>query len=337
MGKWKQQLIRYLFHYSAKRLRIAAAFVVKHSHVPSKLYKYRAFSSEHKQALSRGVLWRCSPDRFNDPYDSAVYFEIERFLMEDQSIKEFLASMESMKRKIDAGQRWSPETIKKPIQQREWQQKAWAELLRDEVSDITKEAMSQLGNVQRAQWENMVRVMSAHLRAGMSVLSLSENATSVLMWSHYSNNHSGFCIEYDLSALGDHDLRRRLCFPIFYRKKLTDATRYFAKQDPRDFNNLVGIYMCLLKSDEWAYEREWRIAAAVGASYANDQVQMPKPKAIIVGARILPADEEWMRAFCDRHAIPLKRVVQRHNQFRLEIRDFDPPLSSERPRGPNND
>jgi hypothetical protein len=61
---------------------------------------------------------------------------------------------------------------------------------------------------------------------------------------------------------------------------------------------------------------------------------MPKPTAIILGALIQPDDEEWMRAFCDRHAIPLKRVVQRHNEFRLEIQDFDPPLSSERARGP---
>jgi hypothetical protein len=250
MEKWKQQLIRYLFHYSARRLRIEAAFVVKHPHVPSKLYKYRAFSSEHIQALSRGVLWRCSPDRFNDPYDSAVYFEVDRFLMEDQSIKEFLASMQRMKRKVDAGQRWTPATIKKPIQQREWQQKAWAELLRDEAADIKEAMVSQLGKFQRAQWEEMVRLMSARLRAGMTVLSLSENATSVLMWSHYSNNHAGFCIEYDLSALGHNDLRRRLCFPVFYRRKLTDATRYFGKQDPSDFNNLFGTYVCLLKSDE---------------------------------------------------------------------------------------
>jgi hypothetical protein len=109
---------------------------------------------------------------------------------------------------------------------------------------------------------------------------------------------------------------------MFYRKKLTDATRYFAKRDFKDFNNLFGIYICLLKSDEWAYEKEWRIACTVGASNATDRVQMPKPKAIILGARVQAGDETWMREFCN-NAIPLKRMVQRHNEFRLEVQDAD--------------
>jgi hypothetical protein len=43
------------------------------------------------------------------------------------------------------------------------------------------------------------------------------------------------------------------------RNKLIDATRYLARR--ADYNNLFGVYICLLKSDEWAYEKEWRITA----------------------------------------------------------------------------
>jgi hypothetical protein len=124
------------------------------------------------------------------------------------------------------------------------------------------------------------------------------------MWSHYSANHTGFCIEYDLRALEGGDLRRRLCFPMFYRKKLTDATRYFAKRDFKDFNNLFGIYICLLKSDEWAYEKEWRIACTVGASNATDRVQMPKPKAIILALAYKPGTKRGCEGFATTTRFP---------------------------------
>ena len=323
MEKWKRDFMRYLFHYSARRQVIEAAFIVKHPHVPSALHKYRRFSHDHKNALAKGVLWRCSPEKFNDPYDFYVNFDPNRFWIEDQSAQDFIASMEEMKKALDLGAKWVPKPIKNPIQQRDWRRKVTGFLLKDRPVHERQAMLDAIDSWFHMQREQVVRFMSKRTRAGFSVLSLCENATSVLMWSHYSDNHKGFCIEYDLSALDGNDLRRRLCFPVFYRRKLTDATRYLAKQDFRDYNNLFGTYLCLLKSDEWAYEREWRLVLATGLTDANSEVQMPKPVAIILGALVLPGDEAWMRTFCDRYGIPLKRIVQRHNEFRLEICDAD--------------
>ena len=89
-----------------------------------------------------------------------------------------------------------------------------------------------------------------------------------------------------------------------------------------DHNNLFAIFMCLLKSDEWAYEREWRIVETIGPAHANREIAMPRPAAVILGALVSPADEAWMRGFCDGNAIPLKKVFQRRDEFRLEIRDL---------------
>jgi hypothetical protein len=106
--------------------------------------------------------------------------------------------------------------------------------------------------------------MTEQLRRGFSVLSLSENPVSKLMWSHYSDSHRGFCIEYNFAKLPYDDLRRRLCFPVFYTHKLRDATRYMAKTDFIDYNNLFGQFMW---SDDWAYEKEWRIVYAIGPNH----------------------------------------------------------------------
>ena len=127
----KMETIRYLFPYSASRLRIDQAFVVKHPHVPSRLYKYRYFSDRHKDALAKGILWISSPDKFNDPYDSGVYFDPDRFFVEDQSAQEFIEKGKEMQAAINSGANWVPGPIANPIQQGEWRRKIARDLLRN--------------------------------------------------------------------------------------------------------------------------------------------------------------------------------------------------------------
>jgi hypothetical protein len=320
METWKRQFIRHLFHYSARHRDIEAAHRAKDPHVPTSLYKYRMLSDKHKDALSRGVLWRCSPERFNDPYDSFVTFDQNRFFVEHQSAQDFIAEM---KRSTERGDPWIPKPIKNPIRQREWRQKLSTEVLRDEPAHVRDAMLRAIESWFEQRNEEEVRYWSNTSRAGLSVVSVSENPKSVLMWSHYSDSHKGFCIEYDLSALDRADPRRRLCYPVFYRRKVADVTRYLARRDLSDHNNLFGTYVSLLKSDEWAYEREWRIVLAPGQSDANNELAMPTPKTIILAALVQPCHRIWMRAFCNDRGVALKQVVQRHNEFRLEIQDAD--------------
>jgi hypothetical protein len=326
MEKWKREFIRFLFPYAASRLRIETADTVKDPHIPSLLYKYRQFTDRHKAALAKGVEWMSSPDKFNDPYDSRIYFDTDRFIVEDQSVKELMETIKETKAAVRSGAHWMPKPINKPIELGELRRKVASELL---ASASIEERAALLNSTDffdsyfKKLSEQLVHQMSQVFRRGYGVLCLAENSTSVLMWSHYSANHQGFCIEYNFEKLDPLDHRRRLCYPVFYRRKMTDATRYMSKINVRDFNNLFGLFICLLKSDEWAYEREWRIIHPVGSPLANREIEMPRPSAIILGALVNPADEAWMRKFCADNAISLKKVVQRHNEFRLEIRDFD--------------
>jgi Protein of unknown function (DUF2971) len=319
MEKWKRQFIRLLFHYSRHRSSPGAADLVKDPHVPSALYKFRRFCDRHKKALEQDVLWRTSPSQFNDPYDSVIYFDIRRFFMEDFSFADLMNAVAESK----AGGKFEPKPLKKPIHQREWHKKFLEGLLKDQPKEVAEACLNWSDENTRRLQEETVRAMSNTIREGYSVICFAGTATSVLMWSHYSQDvkgigHRGFCIEYNLTGTE----WGRLCYPVLYRKKLTDATRYMFKKDPKDFNNLFCIYACILKSDEWCYEQEWRIVLPVGAPYANDRVRMPKPSAIILGALAKPDDAEWMKQFCQNHSIPLRKMVQHLREFRLEITDF---------------
>jgi hypothetical protein len=241
--KWKRQFIRLLFHYSRKRSSFRDADSVKAPHVPSALYKYRRFCDEHKKALERGVLRRSSPSQFNDPYDSTIYFDVGRFVMEDLSFAEFTNA-------VAAGTAvgFEPKRINKPIYQRDWRQKFMKDLLQNQPREVADACFKQAAERITRLQDETVQFMTDTVRQGYSVVCFAETAASVLMWSHYADDHKGFCVEYNLTG----ELAR-LCCPVLYRKKMTDVTRFMFKKDPTDMNNLFPMYASLLKSDEWSY------------------------------------------------------------------------------------
>lgn len=317
MELWQKQLVRSLFHYSTRHMDIERAFMVKHPHVPLRLYKYREFSDRHVDALKKDILWVSSPDKLNDPYEAQVSFDVDRFIVEDQSVEEFLADSREARRAMEAGEDWHPQRPAHPIRAGDWRRKTVAALLQS--SDLPNQAAfaSIVEEWSKEQAQARVRSMSEQFRRGFSVLSLSATANNKLLWAHYSNSHKGFAIEYDFGALPYDDLRRRLCFPVFYTNKLRDATRYLANPGT-PFNNLFGQYMCLVKQNDWAYEEEWRIIEAIGPDHANFEMTMPKPSAVLLGSQVAPSDEEAMRELCRARSIPLKRMVQKPGTFELE-------------------
>lgn len=244
-----------MFCYSADRLQIERAFLIKNPHIPNKLYKYRQFCEQHLEALRSNLLWRCSPDRFNDPYDTSIHFNVDHLLMENLSLQDALQNAEILLEKTDSQ---GPLSIQNAVRTGDWRRRIFEEIISDApdaVADIFAIREIVEGIFEQQSEKSMAR-FTEFLQSGFSVVSLSQVPSSILMWSHYSDSHKGFCIEYDFLSISPDDLRRRLCFPVYYRKKLTDATRYLTRGSPEKLNNLFGQYLCLLKSDEWAYEKE---------------------------------------------------------------------------------
>jgi len=277
MEQWHRQFIRCLFHYSASRLRIEEAFVAKHQHIPQFLYKYREFNAQHLDALSQDILYMSSPDRFNDLFDTTIFFDQSRFFIEDLSVGECIRQAKALdsERQTETRQRQVP--IKKPIRYDDRMYQATAKILVNEPNHVRKTPTSFVSEGMVNVGEDLRNCMNKFFRTEYSVLSLSADPASILMWSHYSGGHQGFCIAYDFKALAPDDLRRRMCYPVLYREKKTDATRYLADTGGADFNSLFGLYMCLMKSEAWSYEQEWRIIYPIGREHANRKLEMPKP------------------------------------------------------------
>lgn len=143
------------------------------------------------------------------------------------------------------------------------------------------------------------------------------------MWSHYADQHKGFCIEYPIGALPSGDVRRTLIRPVIYRSELFDATGYMVQGvGGAQFNNLFGELACLFKAAEWAYEKEWRLVIAGGDAIPERKYPMPTPSRIILGARISEDDAKRLTDVARRRRIPVFRAEISRRRFSLVLTEY---------------
>lgn len=89
--------------------------------------------------------------------------------------------------------------------------------------------------------------------------SVSSNATSNLMWSHYAGSHTGFCIEFK----SEHMPAKRVIYQKTIPKIKTLAMHrsFFGLEKGEDLGNLILVAL-RTKLDEWEYESEYRVHAS---------------------------------------------------------------------------
>jgi hypothetical protein len=105
------------------------------------------------------------------------------------------------------------------------------------------------------------------LNQSVGVLCLSEIRDSLLMWGHYTENHTGFVVGFD----SEH--------PFFSKRKTEQDEFGFLRrvQYQRERPSVVlsdtsSPVWFQTKSEEWAYEKEWRIARVL--SEASERINV---------------------------------------------------------------
>ncbi|MDS1997784.1 DUF2971 domain-containing protein [Vibrio parahaemolyticus] len=137
------------------------------------------------------------------------------------------------------------------------------------------------------------------------------------MWSHYADYHKGFCIAYDFSALGNDDLRTRMLYPAIYSENMFDASGIFSQE--KTINNILYINQAaLVKSQEWSYEKEWRLVFSNGILQKEMGYQVPKPKYVILGTKIAKDDADKVIDICERKGIEVKQMQMSPVLYKLD-------------------
>lgn len=147
---------------------------------------------------------------------------------------------------------------------------------------------------------------------------------SMPMWAHYSGNHSGFCVSYDMDS--NVNLKGNT-FPVQYTDERLDITRLMRKQALYTCNEierqgalgrneivlddlmliLMALLMCNVKHTSWSYEREFRCttgAIAPGMPFID-----AKPKEIYIGMHCDPKHAHRLKEIGDSWNIPVYKMV----------------------------
>jgi hypothetical protein len=171
---------------------------------------------------------------------------------------------------------------------------------------------------------------------------LSEDFESILMWSHYADNHRGFVLNYDFKSrysietkipgVKATEFADKKLFPVQYSQERFDATYYVEfnfidnylrsiglKLNKPFFDKLFYYKILLFKSTNWAYEREWRIISQTNINY-NDQkpnvsfIDDIQPTEILLGSKIEVENRNKLLKIAEEKKIPI---------FQMKLEPFE--------------
>lgn len=189
---------------------------------PEHFYKYRSAADGSLEFLIKQIqddeVFFSAPAKFNDPFDCNPIFDLS-------------APKDQIKKKCE-------DALKKHAPHMSRSDRRFES--RQAIKSITS-------NPERARKTEEYYFDS--IRNKIGVYCLSKNPSSVLMWSHYADNHKGVCLEYD--GLN------HFFVDAFEVKYTQTRPTVFAFKDGNEQEQLDGAL--LTKSELWFYEEEWRM------------------------------------------------------------------------------
>lgn len=199
---------------------------------PEILYKFRDWEDKyHKRILTHNEMYFSSCANFNDPFDSYVPI------------------------RLDQG---TPKQIKAC---------AMRVVNRDNPTSSKKEKRKIVSNLMKKgdykNPENVKRYIEyqRNVFRKHGIFSASILFDNILLWSHYSNNHKGFCIGLDYPGLEkifeDHYFKTEELIWGIYKVEYYENIPNLMEYDLSVAN--AATKPLLIKSRVWEYEKEYRI------------------------------------------------------------------------------
>lgn len=151
--------------------------------------------------------------------------------------------------------------------------------------------------------------------------SLSESYDNILLWSHYAASHTGFVLAIDLDENNNHVQK------VIYQDSLPefDMDWYFKIKDEevQDSENVSYLLKDFaIKSTNWAYEKEWRVARKNEGYFRFKPEQV---KAIYYGLNCNVDIEKvvvMLLSYTDDD-IPIYKMALSTNPLQMIVKDYE--------------
>lgn len=155
--------------------------------------------------------------------------------------------------------------------------------------------------------EKHIRELNALTKRNLSICCFSETRDSVLMWSHYADQHHGCCLEFEVCHLFLPDGVGPF-LPVLYTDEPFDVTAYYSAIAAGGGNNWSAIFASCRKTKDWSYEKEWRLVFPV--AYTGETAKFGIPlRSITIGLRTSPDHRRRLTEIAQKLNIHLYRTI----------------------------
>lgn len=193
---------------------------------PNIIYKYRNWTDKHnKNVFLKNQLFLSSPKTFNDPFDCRIP---ENFYLLDtqEKIENYVTLFRNRRSEFVVNE----------------------EILNQEIEITRYRLTNYLEKYHNINEKILFEKQDAHF----GILSMSINWNSILMWSHYANNHKGYCI-------GFWEEKFRNSYFLKGGQVIYNPKNEYPIIDPNNNNQIeVGFIQTHNKAYDWKYEEEYR-------------------------------------------------------------------------------
>jgi hypothetical protein len=165
----------------------------------------------------------------------------------------------------------------------------------------------------------------------LRVFCVSEERDNLLMWAHYSKDHTGVVFEFNVLPEQDNSLcvAKKVEYlprpPVFFTE--SDWVESILGLRRLDTEVLYWRY-AYIKSDNWAYEREWRVWDLLedeAEELYSDYSLIPREiAAVYLGCRIQESDKVRIISLVTEQypGVPLLKASKSNSEFKLDFHEI---------------
>jgi len=233
-GRWQRKFIdefvEKLFVFENRDGVYSEMSICKEEHMPEFLYKFYRPSSNSIVNLENNLLHLSSPEEFNDPFDSYVCIDEDKFAK--------YRLLKTLKEKKHISKDETPDTLSEKeyweifysttSDNHNYKRKNFDSLIWEIKDKKSKEFQKVLTSIEVDSWRECKEKIK-HLRKSCYKITCFSNFSdefklgiNTTMWSHYADNHKGFCVKYPLklNELKHKDLILCGLYPVIYTARI---------------------------------------------------------------------------------------------------------------------
>lgn len=228
---------------------------------PEFVYKYGKWDKDgSERIITRHTIKLTSPSEFNDPYDCGIPMRYD--LLSEDDFKKYAYDLSKAKHS-NRSEEFHQQQVKFAMTDgrlaKELKAGKYDEIFRKEIN----------------RWKDVFGIFCA-----------SKNYSNILLWSHYADNHRGFCVK--LKSEGILNAVGYIMGPVIYNDEISELLPSYNKNTDEAYKTTIQQFFP--KYSGWSYEEEIRF---IGFKKANKIVEIDPQiiEAIYFGWSMTPEDK----------------------------------------------